>query len=127
MSNKIFTAEMFTATKWDTAQDKADFANKFVSFVESGFKETLFTKKFYTRLSNCFGHIASYNKLGFYDKWFSDFDSQVRFLNNALTHPSFGDASYTYSDVERALKMIITNRQMISGITTRMIMEKLMR
>jgi uncharacterized membrane protein YagU involved in acid resistance len=100
-NNKIFTANMFTPTQFHSAQDKADFANKFIRFVESGFKKTLFTKKFYERLSNCFGHIAHYNQAGFYDTWFYSFDEQVAFLNNALTHPIYGDAAYTYSDVEQ--------------------------
>jgi hypothetical protein len=125
MSKTIFTADMFTPTKWDSAQDKADFANKFVRFVESGFKETLFTKKFYNRLSNCFQHIAHYNKFGFYDYWFSDYQSQIDFLNRALVCPSYGDPSYTYSDVESALRSEIVERNMIQGITTRMVMEKL--
>lgn len=121
MTKTKFTANMFTPTKWDSAQDKADFANKFIRFIENGFQETQFTKKFYTRLSNCFGHIAHYNKFGFYDTWFSDYYSQVAFLNNALTHSCYGDPAWTYSDVERALIKEITARQLIFGITKRMV------
>lgn len=35
-------------------------------FIDSGFKQTLFTKKLYPELSNTFGHIAHYNQGGFW-------------------------------------------------------------
>ena len=36
--------------------------NTLLHFIDSGFKQTLFTKKLYPRLSNTFGHIAHYNQ-----------------------------------------------------------------
>jgi hypothetical protein len=39
---------------------KAEFANKLCKFIAADFKETLFTKTLYSRLSNTFGHIAHY-------------------------------------------------------------------
>ena len=33
----IFTADQFLDTEWESAQDKAKFANHYVRFVESGF------------------------------------------------------------------------------------------
>ena len=42
-----FSASQFVATKWDTAEDKARFANQFLNFVESGFAESKFPKWFY--------------------------------------------------------------------------------
>jgi hypothetical protein len=55
-----FLPSEFVSTKFSTAADKADFGNAFLHFIESGWKETLFTKTFYNRLSNTFGHIAHY-------------------------------------------------------------------
>lgn len=55
-----FLASEFTPTQWSTTEDKAQFGNTLLHFIESGWKETLFTKKLYNRLMNTFGHIAHY-------------------------------------------------------------------
>jgi hypothetical protein len=55
-----FVPSEFVPTKFSTAADKAEFGNAFLHFIESEWKETLFTKTFYNRLSNTFGHIAHY-------------------------------------------------------------------
>jgi len=100
---KLFTPEQFTPTEWKTAKDKAKFANHFVRFVESGFKETLFPKWFYTQLSLSFGHIAHYNLHGFYETWFTTTEKQMEFLNHTLNHPCYGSPNCTYSDVEKEI------------------------
>ncbi len=56
----LFYADEFTPTEFSTAQDKAAFGNHFFRFIESDWKQTIFTKTFYNHLSNCFGHIAHY-------------------------------------------------------------------
>ena len=101
---KTFTFDQFTPTKWDTAEDKSKFANRFVKFVESGFKQSLFTKKFYNRLSNTFGHIAHYNQGGFWDTFFTSLPNKVAFIEQSVTYQCYGDPAWTYSDVERALQ-----------------------
>jgi hypothetical protein len=60
MSKGPFIASQFVPTEWSSAADKAAFGNTFLHFVESAWKRSLFTKGFYQRLSNCFGHIAHY-------------------------------------------------------------------
>lgn len=99
-----FTADQFTPTKWDTAADKAKFANQFVKFVSGGFKRTDFPKWFYNRLSGTFGHIAHYDIHGFYSEFFIRPDGHVRFVAVCLSYGAFGSPDYTYCDVERALK-----------------------
>jgi hypothetical protein len=94
----------FTPTQWDTAQDKVAFAKQFVRFVESDFAAKHFTDKFYRRLSNTFGHIAHYNRSGFWSEFFTTTADKVRFLEQTLQHPCYGDPAWTYSDVERALQ-----------------------
>jgi hypothetical protein len=84
-------------------EGKADWANRFVRFVQSGFKWSLFTKGFYSRLSMCRGHIAHYDRHGFYDEWFSTPERRADFLELWANAPVYGDPKYTYSDVERAL------------------------
>lgn len=92
----------FTATEWDTVEDKEKFAKHFIRFVESGFNKNLFYKWFYTRLSMTFGHIAHYNKDGFYAYFFEYHDED--FITSCLLGGGYGDPSCTYSDVERYLK-----------------------
>ena len=111
--NKIFDEKQFVPTEWSSAKEKADFANHLIRFIESGYKESLFNKKFYNRLSMTFGHIAHYNKYGFYDVWFSSRDRQKRFLENIKRCPCYGDPKWTYSDVEKALQ------QYLSGYTAK--------
>lgn len=98
-----FEASQFTATEWSTKEDKAKFANHFVRFVESDFKSTLFYQWFYNRLNGMFGHIAHYNRGGFYGTWFSSTENKARFLQNTLDSGHYGDPAYTYSDVEKVL------------------------
>ena len=100
---QIFTADQFQGTKWSTAEDKAKFANHFIRFVEGGYKWTVFPNWFYTRLSNCFGHIAHYNRLGFYETFFLDNADIGRFKQMTMS-TVYGDPTWTYSDVEMALQ-----------------------
>ena len=99
-----FQPSQFTPTQWDTAQDKVRFAQQFVRFVQSDFAAKQFTDRFYRRLSNTFAHIAHYNRAGFWDEFFTTTADKVRFLEQTLQHPCYGDPSWTYSDVERALQ-----------------------
>lgn len=101
--NKTFIAAQFTPTKWDTADDKAFFANRFVAFVKSGFKQSLFSKRFYTRLSMTFGHIAHYNQLGFWETFFTTPQGKVDFIAQTLGWGCYGDPGFTYCDVEKVL------------------------
>jgi hypothetical protein len=55
-----FLPSDFTATKFSTTADKAEFENTLLRFIESEWASALFTKSFYNRLSMCFGHIAHY-------------------------------------------------------------------
>jgi len=55
-----FLPSDFTATKFSTAADKAEFGNTLLRFIESEWASALFTKSFYNRLSMCFSHIAHY-------------------------------------------------------------------
>lgn len=98
-----FSASQFTPTEFSTAENKAKFANHFMGFVESGFAESKFPKWFYAKLSTTFGHIAHYDRGGFFAKFFTTTAGRVRFLSISLEHPCHGDPKFTYSDVERAI------------------------
>ena len=100
----IFNKDQFVPTKWNTAEDKAKFANHLLRFIESGYNENLFYKWFYRRLSMCFMHISHFDKHSFYATWFSDEKRQRAFIKNILKFPCYGDPTWTYSDVEKAIQ-----------------------
>jgi hypothetical protein len=99
----LFTAHQFTATEWETAEGKADFGNKLCKFIAADFKQTLFTKALYGRLSNCFGHIAHYNIHGFFETFFQNLTGKIEFLELSVQWPCYGDPAFTFSDLERAV------------------------
>jgi hypothetical protein len=101
---KDITADQFTPTRWDSAEEKVRFARRFIRFVESDFAERQFPHTFYKRRALTFGHIAHFNRHGFYQEFFTATEGKVRFLLMTLAHPCWGDPAFTYSDVERALQ-----------------------
>ncbi len=103
----FFSPAKYTATKWNTAEDKQKFAMGLVRFVESGFKPTRFCKPLYRRLSMCFGHMAHFNKDGFYDEWFSTPEKQAEWVNYVVSRTVYGDPAWTYSDVERDIQKYV--------------------
>lgn len=113
---KRFEAAQFTPTEYDTAADKAKFANQFVRFVEADFRETLFPKWFYKRLSMTFGNIAHYNQAGFYAAQFSSLRRRENFLRQCWLFTSRGSPAFTYSDVERVLADWISKSGLIEKI-----------
>ena len=115
-----FLPSDFTATKFSTAADKAEFGNTLLRFIESDWAPALFTKSFYSRLSMCFGHIAHYNRAQFYDEWFSSLAAQVRFLKHTLRFPCYGDPEYTFSDVEKTIQREIVNRNYLARYELRL-------
>lgn len=94
-----FTAKMFTPTEHTTAQEKAEWANRLGTFILGGFQAGNFTNLIYTRLSQCFGHIAHFNREGFYGVWFASPAKQAEFIKYTLDYKVVGQAKYTFSDV----------------------------
>jgi hypothetical protein len=119
-----FLPSDFTATKFSTAEDKAEFGNTLLRFIESEWASALFTKRFYNRLSMCYGHIAHYNRAQFYEEWFSSLAAQVRFLKHTLRFPCYGDPEYTFSDVERAIQQEIGKRNYLARYELRLAEEQ---
>jgi len=101
-------------TKFSTAQDKADFGNTFLHFIESEWARTAFSKSFYNRLSMCFSHIAHYDAAGFYTTWFTTDADRLRFLRHTLAWPCWGDPEFTFCDVERAIQQEIRKRNYLA-------------
>ncbi|MBM3273047.1 hypothetical protein FJY94_07380 [Candidatus Kaiserbacteria bacterium] len=101
----MFEASQFTPTKWDSAEDKARFANQFAKFVSGSFRREDFPKWFYNSLHLTFGHIAHYDQYGFFATFFECQAGKVQFLAQCLEYPAYGDPDHTYCDVEKALKI----------------------
>ena len=104
------TAEQFTPTKWDDAQTKANFGRSFIRFVEADFNSGRFSQAFYRRLALTFGHIAHFNRQGFFTNFFTTTEDKVHFLQMTLDHSCYGDPAFTYSDVERTLQSWLVER-----------------
>ena len=115
-----FQASNFTATQWNTAEDKAKMANKLTKFILNGFQHASFTKDMYKRLSSMFGHIAEYDIHGFYTVWFEDDAACLKWAENAMRGGVLGfvvgDPAWTWSDVEKAIQKWISENQIVEQI-----------
>jgi hypothetical protein len=109
-----FLPSEFVPTKFSTEQDKADFGNAFLHFIESEWARTAFSKSFYNRLSMCFGNIAHYNLATFYETWFTSDTDRLEFLLHSLQWPCWGDPAFTFCDVERAIQQEIRKRNYLA-------------
>jgi hypothetical protein len=113
----VFTADQFTPTQWNTAQQKADFANAFVRFLENGFRLEDFPRPFYSRLSQTFGHVAHFDQATFHRTFFTTAVDKVRFLRQCIEHQPVGDPAFTFSDVERLLRDWIVESRAMDRVT----------
>ena len=104
LRNPPITAEGLTDTKWETAADKARFANGLLRLIAEDFRPTLFTKAIYHRLSMTFGMIAHYDRNGFAEEWFGNAEDRRRFVEALLRAPCHGSPEHTHCDVERAIQ-----------------------
>ena len=115
-----FQASNFTATQWNTAEDKARMADKLTKFILNGFQQGSFTKEMYKRLSTMFGHIAEYNIHGFYTVWFDDDAACLKWVENAMRGGVLGfvvgDPAWTWSDVERAIQKWLSDNHIVEQI-----------
>lgn len=100
-----FTAAEFTPTKFNSAADKAKFANHLMRFIAGDFQRSDFTQPFYDRLCLTFGHTAHYDRDGFWFTFFDTAGSVVDFLNQTIDYGrrGIGDPAYTFSDVRKAV------------------------
>jgi len=119
MSNNTqpFEPAQFTPTQFDSAEVKASFGNDLVKFIRNGFKWADFTDFVYKKLSNCFMHIAHYDRRGFFHTWFDDPTKIREWLDYVASATPVGSAAHTYSDFERAFQVWIReNRAEIQSV-----------
>jgi len=96
-------AGSFQPTPWANATDKALFGNHVLRFLAEDCPREKFKKPFYRRLSHCFGMIAHYDIHGFYSEYFETTADKIRFLEDLLAWPCWGDPAFTFSDLERTV------------------------
>lgn len=65
----------------------------------------------------CFGHIAHYNRDGFYQTWFRSPTSRLAFLCNVAEWRCYGDPRFTFSDVERVLAAWVLSTDHVKRLT----------
>ena len=95
------TAADFTPTRFCPASTKAWFACHLLRFVSADFPEHQFTQRFYAQLMHTFGHIAHFDRLGFWTEFFTSTRNKVEFLEQTLAYPGYGQPDTTWCDVER--------------------------
>lgn len=95
-------AEEFTGDRWTSPEDKVKFLEALIKFLCHHCDRDRFTRRVYDGLHQRLNHIAHYNMAGFYDEWFADLPSRIRFL----FHHSAGTTgpSGSWHDVDVALK-----------------------
>ena len=102
---KLFQASDFQPTRWNSAEDKARFANWLAQFISNGCLADKFLQWAYEKLTHTFGFIAHYNRAGFADTYFDSAQTRLRFVTNLLSYPYAGaNPDCTYGDVELAIR-----------------------
>jgi hypothetical protein len=124
LTTPAFVDADFVPTHWDSAEQKAKFANALLTFVAQDFPRSKFHESFYRRLSNTFGHIANYDSAGFYGRFFLTAADKLEFLEQCVTWPCQGDPTYTYSDVERAVAARLTQSQIVAILSSQITVER---
>jgi hypothetical protein len=104
----------FTATKFNTAEEKAKFGNHLLRFIAEDYPRALWTKAFYNRLSMIFSNIAHHDSNGFWETWFTTTTDQIQFVQNIVRHSCWGDPAFTYSDVEKVVRSRVKHSSIIA-------------
>lgn len=113
------TAHDFTSTKFHSAEEKAWFANALLKFLADDCPKSAFTDRLYRLLHNSFGHIAHYDKNGFFQNFFLDPNGKVEFLEQTLQWPCYGQPDFTFCDVERIIQQRISTANLLTIESTR--------
>jgi len=124
LTTPAFVAADFVPTQWDTTERKAKFANALLTFIAQDFPRSKFHESFYRRLSNTFGHIANYDSVGFCQRFFLTTEDKLAFLDQCVTWPCYGDPTFTYSDVERAVAERLRKSQVVAILSSQITVER---
>lgn len=100
--------------------EDAAFARALMRLVEGEFALKLFTKPLYRRLNSMFGFIAHYDLKGFYATQMSSTWRRRDFLQQILSHPSYGP----HASLERAIREWIRDGKYVLVYEERFRVEK---
>jgi hypothetical protein len=93
--------EDFQGDQWTSAEDKLKFLLALVRFLCNHCPESGFTWRIYEGLHQHLGHIAHYNRAGFYAEWFETLKDRIRFFKHWAKPDGY---SGSWADVNRALR-----------------------
>ena len=104
MKLPVINADQFTATQWQSKEDKRSWTIKFCRFIMGGCRPEKFSKQLYERLNGMFSHIAHYDRGGFANVWFSTSEARNQWLTYILERHMYGNPEWTWSDVEQVVQ-----------------------
>ena len=87
-------------TRFATELDKRHFLEDLIKFLCNHCDPDRFTPRVYEGLHQHLGHIAHHDRRGFYEEWFADLSSRIRFLEHHAQGQVWGD----WKDVDEAFK-----------------------
>jgi hypothetical protein len=90
----------FLKTRFATELDKRHFLEDLIKFLCNHCDPDRFTPRVYEGLHQHLGHIAHHDRRGFYEEWFADLSSRIRFLEHHAQGQVWGD----WKDVDEAFK-----------------------
>lgn len=108
-------ARGLTPTQFSSAEEKARMGDAILSFVARGMPQTGFSKALYTRVSSMWGFIACYNRDGFWTTHLASTGGRVAFLEQITRSPCFGQAAFTWCDVEREIATRIREHRLLEA------------
>jgi len=112
-----YTAGQFSPTQWATAAEKARCLKALCSWIVEGMPQKRFistNKPLYHMLYQHMGHMAHYDRWGFYDAWFSNPVHQLDFLQYHARQAVYGSPEHTWSDAELAFKEWVLSSGILS-------------
>ncbi len=114
----------FTPTRFTPASTKLWFTVHMLRFCTSDFPEHHFTQRFYAQLMHCFGMIAHYNRIGFWEEFFTSMAGKVEFLAEVTAWPGYGSPNVTWCDVEREVIRRLRAADLLGFYRTRLAVER---
>lgn len=123
---KSSPSQVFRSTSFNTAVDKAKFFNRLTCFVSLEFPRAMYFARnnntLYYHLHQHMGHIAHYNRGGFWSAQFEDTEKQIAFLKFHIEqsrHANMAHADFTWSDVQQKFGIWITQTDVIRVLQER--------
>lgn len=99
------TGIQFTDVEYMTADDKQKLVRAWTTFVKHGFQWSHFSDRIYKHLSLHVGHIAHFDRGGFWQTWFKDGEDRLAFIDHFLSYRVMDD----YFDVHTAMKAVLND------------------